>query len=344
MRKAVHSLASIALLALVSLMGAHPAAGQTPRPATQQQPQSSAPQEADERIGIKIVRVNVPITVVDKKGVPVTGLTANDFLILEDKKPQTIETFVNEAEARPLYIGLLMDTSSSTAGKLKFEQEAASNFTHTVARLRKDLVAFATFDDDVNLLQDFTNKLDLIDKAIYSVKKPGKQTSLYDAVWMFCDEKMRSVPGRRALVIITDGDDTYSRATLRDAIDIAQRTETTIFAISTKAGFLGTVPGVEAGTVADRGDKDLEKLCEETGGQAFFTGDILALERAFTRVAKELRAQYVVTYRPSNNNADGSFRRIEVKLTNGRDGLKVRAKRGYTAVADNVKNASSSAN
>jgi VWFA-related protein len=165
----------------------------------------------------------------------------------------------------------------------------------------------------------------------------GTQTALFDAVWQFCDEKMRSVPGRRVLLIVTDGEDTYSRANIRDAIDIAQRTETTIFAISTKAGFLATVPGVEAGQVADKKDKDLLTLAEETGGTAFFTGDMLSLERSFTRISKELRAQYLVTYDPTNKSYDGSFRKIDVKLSEGRGDLKVRTKRGYKAIADSVR-------
>src|SRR5205085_3972500 len=140
---------------------------------------------------------------------------------------------------------------------------------------------FMTFDHQVVLRQDFTDKTDLLDKAVDKVNTTGSQTALYDAVWEFTDEKLRSVPGRRVIVLITDGDDTFSRAELKDAIDIAQRTETTIFGISTKAAFLGTVPGVEAGTVKDKGDKFLTELCEATGGQAFFTGDMLALERAF---------------------------------------------------------------
>ena len=299
---------------------------------------TTASQQPQEDVSTSFIReVRVPITVLDKKGQPVMGLTQNDFLILEDKKPQQIESFTNESHNQPLYVGVLMDTSSSTAGKLRFEKEAALNFIHTVARLRKDQVAFVTFDDEVRLLQDFTTRLDLLDRAVNSVKKPGSHTSLYDAVWQICDEKMRSIPGRRALVVITDGDDTYSRATLRDAIDIAQRTETVIFAISTKAGFSGSVPGVEAGQVADRGDRDLEKLCEETGGRAFFTGDILALERSFTRVARELRSQYIATYKPTNNRYDGSSRRIEVKLANNGKGMKVTAKSGYRAVADSVR-------
>src|SRR5215203_4418700 len=288
-------------------------------------------------VKIPIRRVRLPITVTDKKGQFVPGLTKNDFIILEDKVPQTIETFSDDlSQTTPLYIAVLMDTSPSTAGKLKFQQESAMNFIQTVLKPRKDRVLFATFDDQINLRQDFTDKLDLLDKAVFSVKKMGTQTALYDAIWQFCDEKMRSVPGRRVLLVVTDGEDTYSRANIRDAIDIAQRTETTIFAISTKAGFLATVPGVEAGQVADKKDKDLLTLSEETGGVAFFTGDMLSLERSFTRFSKELRAQYLVTYNPTNKSYDGTFRKIDVKLSDGHGDLKVRTKRGYKAIADSV--------
>ncbi|MDQ6654083.1 MAG: VWA domain-containing protein, partial [Acidobacteriota bacterium] len=224
-------------------------------------------EQEQEPITTFIRRVRLPITVVDKKGQFVPGLTRNDFLILEDRVPQQIETFSDDlGQSFPLYVAVLMDTSPSTAGKLKFEQESAMNFIQTVVRARKDQVLFATFDDDINLRQDFTNKLDLLDRAVFSVKKTGRQTALFDAVWQFCDEKLRTAAGRRVLVVISDGEDTYSRANIRDAIDIAQRTETTIFAISTKAGFLSTVPGVEAGEVKDKKDRALATLAEETGG------------------------------------------------------------------------------
>ena len=282
-------------------------------------------------------RVRLPITVTDKKGNFVPGLTKNDFVILEDKVPQAIETFSDDSgPTLPLFVAVLMDTSPSTAGKLKFQQESAMNFIQTVVKARKDRVLFGTFDDQVTLLQDFTERLDLLDKAVYGVKKMGKQTALFDAVWEFCDQKMRSVPGRRVLLLVTDGEDTYSRANIRDAIDIAQRTETTIFAISTKAGFLSTVPGVEAGQVADKKDRDLQTLADETGGAAFFTGDMLSLERSFTKISKELRAQYLVTYDPTNKKYDGTFRKIDVKLAEGRGDLKVRTKKGYKAIADSV--------
>ncbi len=304
-----------------------PRAVPTPTPAAQDQ---------GDREVVTIREVRLPVTVTDKKGQIVTGLTKNDFLIFEDKQQQEVRGFIDETNSPPVYVGVLMDTSPSTAGKLKFEQQSAKDFIYTVTRLRKDRVAFVTFDHEVKLRQDFTDKLDLLDRAVDSVKKTGTNTALYDAVWQFCDEKLRTAPGRRVLVVITDGDDTYSRADLKDAIDIAQRTETTIFAISTKAGFSGTVPGVEAGQVEDSGDKDLMKLCEETGGRAFFTGDQLALERSFTKVSKELRSQYIVTYKPTNERYDGTFRRVEVRLAGNRDGLKVRAKRGYMAVRDSV--------
>ena len=210
---------------------------------------------------------------------------------------------------------------------------------YTVTRSRKDRVAFLTFDNEVQLRQDFTTNLDLLNKAVSNVKKPGTHTALYDAVWQFCDEKMRSVGvgGRRVIVIISDGDDTYSRARIEDAIQIAQKTDTIIFAVSTKGGFAySAVPGVEAGTVKDTGDKHLEKLAEETGGRAFFTGDMLALERAFKKIGEQLRSQYIVTYKPTNDRFDGSERRIEVKLLSKEDGWRISAKRGYKADRDNI--------
>lgn len=329
-----HHSTFIALFLLVALttIAAAQQQGTRNNPSRPSQPPAAAPQTQDDgQITVRTRRVNLPISVVDKKGAPIAGLTQSDFLVYEDKQPQTLDSFATESNNLPLYVGVLMDTSASAKGKLDFEKESSLNFVHTVARLRKDKVAFATFDDDIKLRQDFTDKLDLLDKAITGVKETGEHTSLYDAVWMFCDEKMRGVRGLRALVIVTDGDDTYSRVTLDEAIAIAQNTETLVFAISTKAGFSGVVAGVEAGQVKDSGDKALEKLCQETGGRAFFTGDKLALERSFKRIADELRSQYIVSYRPTNDVYDNSFRRIEVKLAGKRDGMRVRTRRGYRA-------------
>ena len=313
------------------------AGAQQPKSGTPAATPSPTPDPGQEKISVTTRRVRLPITVTDKKGQFIPGLTQSDFQVFEDKVPQQIDSFTSEQNNNlSLYVGVLMDTSPSTAGKLKFEQESAMNFIQTVVRPRRDRVLFATFDDQIKLRQDFTDRLELLDRAVFAVKQTGEKTALYDAIWQFCDEKMRSAQGRRALVVITDGDDTYSRADINDAIDIAQRTETTIFAISTKAGLSGTVPGVEAGTIKDHGDKGLERLCDETGGMAFFTGDMLALERSFTKIANELRSQYLITYKPTNEQYDGSYRKVDVKLTNANDKYKLRTKRGYKAIADSV--------
>jgi Ca-activated chloride channel family protein len=303
---------------------------QTPTPRATPTPQEPVQVETP----VTSRAVNVPVSVLNKKNVPVTGLSKSDFLVFEDKKPVQFEFLgeIKELEKLPIYVGVLMDTSGSTSGKLGFEKEAAINFIDSVTRSRKDFAAFVTFDDDVKLRQDFTKNRDHLADSINAVKKPGAHTALYDAIWQFCDEKMRNVSSpRRALVVITDGDDTYSRARIEDAIQMAQRTDTIIFAISTKGGFIGSaVPGVEAGTVKDSGDKELDKLSRETGGRAFFTGDMIALERAFTKIGEDLRSQYLLSYRP-DGPFDGRERRIEVRLASGDGDYKVNAKRGYTA-------------
>lgn len=317
----------ISAFAIIAVFAANVSA-QTPTP---------TPVLTDDTGVSKTFEVRLPVTVTQKKQL-ISGLQRGDFQVFEDGVQQEVTFFSDEKSNPPVYVGVLMDTSPSTAGKFGFSKEAAANFLHSVITLRKDKAAFLTFDHDIQLRQDFTDKLDRLQKAVDSVKKSGSQTALYDAVWFFADEKLRSVPGRRVIVIITDGDDTFSRANLADAIDIAQRTETTIFAISTKAGFLGTVPGVEAGTVNDRGDKELIRLCEETGGEAFFTGDMLALERSFTKISQELKSQYIITYRPANQNYDGRVRKIEVRFADqkGKD-FKIRTKTSYRAIKDNLK-------
>ncbi len=287
----------------------------------------------------KTFEVRLPVTIKDKKKNLVSGFGKNDFIVLEDGVPQEVTFFTDEKTNPPVYVGVLMDTSPSTAGKMTFSKRAASDFLYTVVRLRKDRAAFMTFDHEVNLLQDFTDKLDLLDKAVDKVKKVGSQTALYDAIYQFSDEKLRNAAGRRVIVLITDGDDTFSRADINDAIDIAQRTESTIFAISTKEAFLGAVPGVDAGQIKDKGDKFLERLCEETGGEAFFTGDLYALEKAFKKISEELRSQYIITYRPANQEYDGRKRKIEVQFKNrdNADKYKIRSKTEYRSVRDTLK-------
>ena len=325
------SLVSIGIFLLLACAGGSSAQKPTPTPPV-----------SDDTGPTKVFEVRLPVTVTQKKNL-IGGLTRGDFAIFEDGVQQEITFFSTEKTNPPVYVGVLMDTSPSTAGKLTFEKEAAANFLYSVIQLRKDKGAFMTFDHEILLRQDFTDKLDLLQKAIDKVSKTGSQTALYDAVWQFTDEKLRSVPGRKVIVVITDGDDTFSRADLKDAIDIAQRTETTIFGISTKGGFLGSVPGVEAGTSKDKGDKFLTQLCEDTGGEAFFpvggNKAMLELERAFQRISEELRSQYLITYKPANQNLDGRSRKIEVRFTDKEktDKYKIRTKTSYRAIRDNLK-------
>jgi Ca-activated chloride channel family protein len=279
------------------------------------------------QIVTRTVNVRLPITVTDKNGRFVVDLNQEDFDIFEEKDEQTIVSFLPLSDL-PLDVAVLMDTSNSVKPKLKFEKDAAYSFLETVLKSRRDRALFATFDSQIELHQDLTNRLDLLTRAIDKVKAQGG-TRMYDAIYRVCEEKMFASPGRRhAMVVITDGEDTESERQLSDAIDIAQRSETTIFVISTKAGGFF---GVQAGTVDRREDKDLKKLAEDTGGRAFFTAEVIELERSFSAIARELRSQYLIAYEPINGNYDGKFRQIEVKLPNHKD-LRIRTKKGYTAV------------
>ncbi|HEY8560877.1 MAG TPA: VWA domain-containing protein [Pyrinomonadaceae bacterium] len=269
----------------------------------------------------------------DKKAAPVRCFKKNDFIVLEDGVRQKIKSFTDIKTAAPLYIGVLMDTSAAAAEKMTFSKRAVSDFIYTVVRLRKDKAAFMTFDNEINLIQDFTDKIDLLDKAVDKVKvdkvkKAGSQTALYDAIWQFADEKLRNVPGRRVMVVISDGDDTVSRAELNDAIDIARRTETTIFGIFTREAFPGTLSGQA------KADNFLTRLCRETGGEAFFVSDMSALERPYANIITELQSPYIITYRPKNQNYDGRIRKIEVRfrkqLNTGK--FKIRSKTEYRSV------------
>jgi Ca-activated chloride channel family protein len=299
-----------------------PKQGDKPKPAGEK-PETQDVQEPP----IATVNVRLPISVVDKSNRFITDLKEGDFEVYEDKVPQRIESFLPQSEL-PLDIAVLMDTSNSVKPKLKFEKEAAISFIQTVLRPRKDRALFLTFDSEIELHQDFTDRVDLLSRAIEKVKARG-ETRMYDAIYRVCEEKMFASPGRRhAMVIITDGEDTVSERTLKEAIDIAQRSETVVYAISTKAGGFF---GVQAGMVDRQEDKDLKRLAEETGGRAFFTGEVLELEKSFAAIARELRSQYLLAYEPTNNKYDGKFRQVEVRLPGHKD-LKVRTRKGYSAL------------
>jgi Ca-activated chloride channel homolog len=287
-------------------------------PTPPQKPQDDKPTQ----IGISVVRLPITVKVKDQF---LGGLVKADFEVFEDGKKQTIDNFISPSQL-PLNIGLLLDTSNSVKLKLPFEKEAAEDFSATVTTYRrKDQVLVATFDSDVELLQDFTDSLETLSRVIRKVKAGG-YTKMYDAVYRVIEEKMATTSdkdARRILVILSDGEDTASERTLKDALEIAQRYDVTIFGISTK-NFTGT----GAGTVESNDDKDLRRLCEETGGQVFLPSQKIELYRAFSRVAQDLRQEYVIFYTPSNQEKTGKKREIKVKLVN-KDG-KLFHKQGYT--------------
>lgn len=284
--------------------------------------------EQDEGFTLRTTNVRLPISVTNEETRRfVTDLLQNDFRIFEDKVQQNILEFKTQMDL-PLDVAIIMDTSNSVKPKLKFEKEAAASFLETMLSSRKDRALFVTFDSEVKLHQDFTNRLDLLTQSINKVKAQGN-TRLYDAVYQVCEEKMASQIGRRrAMIIISDGDDTESDHTLEQAIDMAQRTETVIFAINTKAGGFF---GVKAGMVDGKEDKHLKRLAEDTGGRTFVTSEVIELEKSFTKIAQELRSQYVLVYQPSNEKFDGKYRTIDVKIPGKKD-LKIRAKKGYSAM------------
>jgi Ca-activated chloride channel homolog len=280
---------------------------------------------------IKQVTVNVrlPVTVTDKSNRFVVDLKKADFEIAEDKTPQTIVSFLPQSNV-PLDLAVLMDTSNSVKPKLNFEKDASYSFLETMLGSRQDRALFATFDSQVELHQDFTDRLDLLTQAIDKVKAQGG-TRMYDAIYSICEEKMMastSLGRRRAMVVITDGADTESERELKEVIDIAQRSETPVYVISTESG---GIFGMQAGLGGRKENKDLKRLAEETGGRAFFTADMNELKERLAGIARELRSQYLIAYEPTNGNYDGKFRQVEVKLPNHKD-LRIRTKKGYMAV------------
>jgi Ca-activated chloride channel family protein len=332
---------SIALVLFCGLIGImHPSNAQTQNSQPKQKPGTKPAEEnqVEQNLDIRTVNVRLPITVTEgKSNIFVTDLTEEDFEIYEDKVPQKILAFAQQSNM-PLDVAVLMDTSNSVKPKLKFEKDSAVSFLETMLSRRSDRALFATFDSQVELHQDFTNRLDLLSTAVYKVKAQG-ETRMYDAIYQVCEEKMAASPGRRrAMVIITDGEDTASERTLKEAIDLAQRTETVIFAISTKAGGLF---GVQMGTVDRKEDKELKRLAEETGGRAFFTAEVIELEKSLSAIARELRSQYLIAYSPTNETYDGKYRKIEVKLPGKKD-LRIRTKTGYNAVPQGSQSAKQS--
>jgi len=307
----------LGLWLLVGLAGAGLAQeNSAPRGTDQTQPPM-----ATKPITVRVDLVNVLFTVFDKKNRLILDLTKDDLKVFEDNKPQNILYFSRESDL-PLRIGILIDTSNSIRERLRFEQEAAIDFLFATLRPNKDQAFVVGFDVEPQLLQDYTDDLEKLSKAIRSLQAGGG-TGLFDAIYFAAKEKMLFFPPpepylRRVMIVISDGADNYSEHTREEALAMAQRAEVTVYTISTnRSGVKGP------------GDKVLKRLAEETGGQVFFPFAASDLAGDFREIARELRSQYSLAYVSSNTAHDGTFRTISL-LPRQKD-MRVRAKSGYFA-------------
>jgi VWFA-related protein len=306
------SAASCAALCLGLALWAQTA---TPPPPTVDTSQPEA------RFSGSVTQVNVLFTVTDKKGRFVTDLTVNDFEVIENKKPQFIQQFTAETDL-PLRLALLIDTSNSIQQQFRFEQQAAVRFIDDVMRPKQDRMLLVGFDSTPELVSDLTSDTELLEKGVNSMR-PGGGTSLYDAICFAAKDKlMVDQPRekfRRAIILITDGDDTQSRYTRDQALEMAQKADAVIYAISTNNTHAGT-----------EGDLVLKYLTDETGGQAFFPFKPEDLDQSFENVANELRHQYNIFYHPDPLKTDGLYHPIMLRVRTRKD-LIVRARKGYYA-------------
>jgi len=282
---------------------------------------SDDPQSALITLHARVNEVNVLFIATDRHGKFVRDLNQADFSILDDHKPpQAILNFRRETDL-PLHLGLLVDVSGSVNGRFDFEQTAATSFLEHTLRTGFDKAFVVGFNSHSQMAQDYTDDVKLLSVGVHKLHDGGG-TALYDAVYHACKDKfLRDRPDhpvRKAIVIVSDGEDNQSEMSRAQAIEMAQRSEVIIYAISTD----------DSGLVM-RGDKVLQQLAEATGGRAFFPFKMKDITRSFAAIEDELRSQYVVSYKPANFDADGRYRSIEISSL--RKDLQVRARKGYFA-------------
>ncbi len=267
--------------------------------------------------------VNIPFSALDKDGIPVSGLSAADFRIFENGKPQEIEFFSETAKSEEviLTIALIIDTSGSVKDKLQYEIETAAEFFREIMRPNKDLALIIQFDSEVNLVQDFTQNQDDLVHALNSLRAGGN-TSLYDAVYLAAEEKLFYEAGRKVMVVISDGEDTSSLVSRDEAVEAAQKSNALIYGIGVR------------GSRSQGSFGDLQKFSEQTGG-AFFSprAEFKEIQETFNKIGRDLRGQYSLAYIPTDKRKDGTFRKIEIHCEK-RD-VRIRSRKGYYAPEGN---------
>ena len=269
----------------------------------------------------RVYEVNVLFIATDKHGKFVRDLNQNDFSILDDHKPpQSILNFRRETDL-PLHLGLLIDVSGSVHSRFDFEQNASISFLQHSVRAGFDKAFVVGFNQQSQLTQDFTDNVQLLSDGIHRLQDGGG-TALYDAIYRACKDKFLKDrpdhPTRKAIVVVSDGEDNQSEYSRAQAIEMAQRAEVIIYAISTD----------DSGLIL-RGDKVLEQLAEATGGRAFFPFKMKDITHSYAAIEDELRSQYIVSYKPADFDADGRYRSIEISAL--KKDLQVRARKGYFA-------------
>jgi VWFA-related protein len=309
-------------------------------------PDQDQSQPSDERptssLKINVNVVQLFFNVKDKRGGLIPNLTKNDFQVSEDGKPQTIKYFAAESNL-PLTLGILIDASGSQQRVLDMEKEVGGDFLSQILR-EKDLAFVISFDVNVDLLQDFTSSVHSLKAALNSAKIntgggagtiPGlgggpvpsstipRGTLLYDAIYLAAHDELAQQVGRKAMIILTDGEDQGSQLKIQDAVEAAQKSDSIVYVLlCADRGFYG-FGGYS-------GEGQMKKLTQETGGRVIEVGNKMdKLKQAFDQVAQELRSQYNVGYTPTNAALDGTFRKVEIHA-NSKD-YKIQARTGYYA-------------
>lgn len=278
--------------------------------------------ETTTTIRVPVNEVNVVFTVTDRHGRYIKDLKKDDFRVMDDNRPaEQIRSFHAEADL-PLQVGLLIDASNSIRDRFKFEQESAVEFLNQTVRHNYDKAFVVGFDVTPEVTQDFTDDSESLSRGVRALR-PGGGTAMYDALYFACRDKlMKSThtgPVRKAIILLSDGDDNLSHVTREEAIEMAQRAEVIVYTISTN------VTGS-----ASKSDKILERIADATGGRPFFPFQLTDVANAFGQIQDELRSQYALSYKPVDFRADGRYHSIEI-LAKNQKGLRVRSRKGYFA-------------
>jgi VWFA-related protein len=298
----------------------------------------------DQPIRVEVNLVSILASVRGKSGALISNLQKDDFKIYEDGKEQQIKNFTRETDL-PLTLGLLVDTSGSQQRLIDIEQRAASQFFSKVIR-PKDQAFLIQFGAEAELLQDLTNSARLLQKGLDQLRlsvpvgglHPGPVptmqnqagTILYDAVYLAANEQLKREVGRKAIVLITDGVDTGSKISRDKAIEAAQKGDVMIYSIYyvDRAAYGGG--GFGSISFGGNGEGELRRMSSETGGQVFHVDRGHSLDDIFREIQEEMRSQYAITYQPPSPKRDGSYHKIDIKLSN--KDYKPQARKGYYAI------------